>query len=81
MNPNLIATTGVSMLLFAFFLHLFGLMKLNSWNYLLMNFFGAAISCYASYLISFLPFIILEGTWAAVAGVAIGKKIYFGSKI
>ncbi|HYV95765.1 MAG TPA: hypothetical protein VE978_28600 [Chitinophagales bacterium] len=80
MTSTLIATIGVSMLLLAFFLHLIGFMKLNSWGYLLMNFFGAGLSCYASYLISFLPFIILEATWAAVAAVAIGRKIYFVSE-
>ena len=80
MTSTLIATIGVSMLLLAFFLHLVGLMKLNSWNYLLLNFFGAALSCYASYLIDFLPFIILEATWAAVAAVAISRKIFLEVK-
>jgi len=64
------------MCLLAFFLNIFGFMKLNSWNYLLLNFIGAGLSCYASYVINFFPFVILEGTWSAVAGIAMARKIF-----
>jgi len=29
----------------------------------------------SSYLIDFLPFVLLEGTWAIVAGVALARKL------
>jgi hypothetical protein len=37
----------------------------------LLNFVGAALAGYSSYLIAFMPFVILEGVWAAVAGVGL----------
>lgn len=75
-SSTVIATVGVSLLLFAFFSNLFGFQKQNSWGYLVLNLTGAALACYASSLIDFLPFVILEGTWATVAAFAIGKKIF-----
>lgn len=73
-TSTLIATIGVSLLLLAFLANLIKLQKQNDLIYLLMNFTGAALACYASYLIDFLPFVILEGTWAAVAAVAMVRK-------
>jgi DinB superfamily len=43
--------------------------------YTALNFAGAALAGYASYLIGFVPFVILEGTWAAVAAVALGRRV------
>lgn len=63
----LIGSAGSSLLLLAFFLTVFGKLKIESETYSLMNFTGAALSCYASLLIDYMPFAILEGTWAAVA--------------
>jgi hypothetical protein len=79
-DSNLIATIGVSMLLLAFFLNLFRFLKQESWFFLLLNFLGAGLSCYASYLINFLPFIILEGTWGLVALGGMIKKIAVSQK-
>ena len=76
MEPSsLIATIGVSFLLLAFFLNIFKILEQTGWSYLLLNFTGATIACYASWLIDFIPFVVLEGTWAAVAAFAIGRKI------
>ena len=38
-----------------------------------MNVVGGALSCYASFLIDFLPFVILEGTWSLVAFAGLVK--------
>ena len=62
-----VGTAGSGLLLLAFFLALFGKLRIESRAYTAMNFAGAALSCYASYLIGYLPFVVLEGTWAAVA--------------
>jgi hypothetical protein len=72
--PTLIASVGVGLLLLAFFLNMFHFINENSTGYILLNIFGASISGYASYLISFTPFIILEGTWAAVAVAGMIRK-------
>lgn len=68
---DIFGTTGVALLLLAFFLNLFGIIRKENKGYILLNFAGAALACYASVLISFMPFIILEGTWALVALVAL----------
>ena len=68
---EIIGTTGVSMLLIAFFLNLFGLIRRSSFKYLLLNLVGGGLACYASYLIDFFPFVILEGTWTVVALVGL----------
>jgi len=36
-----------------------------------MNIAGAGLACYASYLINYLPFIILEGVWTFVSIIAL----------
>jgi hypothetical protein len=60
---------GVGLLLVAFALNLFGVLKFNSKLYVFLNFIGAYLSCYASVLINYFPFVILEGTWSLVAFV------------
>ena len=61
---------GVALLLIAFFMNLFGLMSSDSRLYQAINAIGAGTSCYASYLIGFAPFVVLEATWCAVAVIA-----------
>lgn len=66
-----IGSLGVALLLAAFFLNLFGFLQRTSRTYQGMNAVGAGLSCYASVLIGFLPFVVLEGTWSLVAMVAL----------
>lgn len=58
---------GVSLLLAAFFLNLRNIISKDSPAYLLLNIAGAGIACLASVLLSYLPFIILEGCWTLVS--------------
>ena len=67
---EIFGSIGVALLLIAFFMNLFGLMSSDSRAYQAINAIGAGISCYASYLIGFAPFVVLEATWCAVAVVA-----------
>ncbi|PWT71494.1 MAG: hypothetical protein C5B59_17905 [Bacteroidetes bacterium] len=55
------------MLLLAFFLNLFGLLSQRTRMYVWLNIAGAGLSCIASMLIHYLPFVILEGVWCLVA--------------
>lgn len=73
--PDIIGTIGVSLLLLAFFMNLFGIISQDKKAYILMNLLGAAIACYASVLIGFVPFIILEGTWGFVAFLALVRPM------
>ncbi|MDQ7947211.1 MAG: hypothetical protein REI78_05845 [Pedobacter sp.] len=66
-TSDIIATIGVTLLLIAFFLQSLKVIKSESVTYNLLNFMGAAIASYASYLIPFLPFVILEAVWSMVA--------------
>ena len=72
---SIIGSLGVTLLLLAFFMNLFGYITQNNTRYILLNVLGAALSCYASILIRYTPFIILEATWCLVALFALrGKK-------
>ena len=64
---SIIGSLGVSLLLVAFFLNLFRYLSTASRVYMLLNIAGAALSCYASVLIHYIPFIVLEGVWCLVA--------------
>ena len=72
---NLLGIIGVSLILSAYFLNLFNKLQSDNSLYLWMNFIGASLACYSSVLIDYLPFVILEGTWAIVSLVAIVRKI------
>jgi hypothetical protein len=58
---------GVTILLLAFFLNLLNRLSKDSFIYLLLNVAGAAIACFASILLRYWPFIILEGCWTLVS--------------
>ena len=63
----IVGSTGVTLLLLAFFLNLFKILMQDTKTYVILNMVGAGLSCYASLLIDYMPFVILEGTWALVA--------------
>ena len=69
---------GVSILLLAYFLNITDKIKNDSLIYLFLNFLGAGIACYASVLLNYLPFIVLEGSWTLVSVVGIFQ--YFRRK-
>ncbi|HWY09741.1 MAG TPA: hypothetical protein VN026_00375 [Bacteroidia bacterium] len=70
-----IATTGVSILLLGFGLNLLKIISADSYLYLSLNFIGALLAGFASVLINFIPFVILESVWTFVSLFAIIKKI------
>jgi hypothetical protein len=74
-TSDIIASTGVIILLVAFLLNLYKRLPVTSWIYGTLNFVGAAICCFASYLVSFYPFVVLEGTWAIFGLLALLKTL------
>ncbi len=66
-GSEIIGSIGVALLLIAFFMNLFGMLPSDSRAYQATNAIGAAVSCYASYLIGFAPFVVLEAIWCAAA--------------
>ncbi len=77
-STDWIGFIGVTILLVAFFLNLNNTIKKEGLIYLFLNFIGAGVACFASVLLDYLPFIILEGSWTFVS--AIGLFNYFRKK-
>ncbi len=72
-SSDIIASIGVTILLVAFFLNITGKLSAKGRPYTLMNFIGAAVCGFSSYMIKFYPFVILESIWALVALVTLFK--------
>ncbi|MEP6596808.1 MAG: hypothetical protein ABJA71_12725 [Ginsengibacter sp.] len=64
---DFIGTLGVALILMAYFLNTARLIPRNQKLYYIMNMIGAALAFYASLLINYWPFVILEGTWTLVS--------------
>jgi hypothetical protein len=73
-----IGTIGVTLLLLAYFLNIIKKIPQNSLIYIVLNCSGAAMACFASVLLHYMPFIILEGAWTLVSLVILIK--YFIKK-
>ena len=67
---TVIGTIGVALLLAAFILNLLHMLRADGFAYSVLNLVGAALACYSSWLIDFMPFVVLEGVWAAAAAYA-----------
>ena len=78
-EATVIGFAGVALLLIAFLLNLFKWMRSDGYAYTGLNFVGASLACYSSYLIGFMPFVVLEGVWAVVAGIAMARKMVMRS--
>ncbi len=75
---TLIGFTGVGLLLLAFVLNLAKLLRAESIPYLTLNLVGAALACVSSWMIDFMPFVILEGTWAVATLAALVRVVAAG---
>jgi hypothetical protein len=64
---DIIGSIGVGIILIAYFLNIFSFIPKEGKFYFTLNIIGACIACYASILINYVPFIILEGTWGVVS--------------
>jgi hypothetical protein len=74
-DATIVGSAGVALLLLAFFLNLLRYLRADGSLYLSLNLVGAALACISSYLIDFMPFVLLEGTWAAVAAIALVRRL------
>lgn len=74
-SVTVVGSVGVALLLAAFFLNLIKWLDQESMMYLGMNLLGAALACAASWMIGFLPFVVLEATWCLVALVAFARRL------
>lgn len=75
MNYNdIIGTIGVGLILIAYFCNTFGWLNGKSKTFFLLNIVGAGLACYASWLINYWPFMVLEGTWLLVSLIGFIKN-------
>ena len=72
---TVIGFIGVGLLLLAFVLNLAKILKAEGIPYLALNLVGAALACASSWMIDFMPFVILEGTWAVATLVALVRTL------
>jgi len=66
-TSDIIATLGVSILLIAFLLQIMKIINAQSSVFSLLNLVGAGLAGISAYMISFMPFVILEGVWVVVS--------------
>lgn len=74
MNLNIndwIGFTGVAILLAAFLMNLLNKLSKDNLAYIVLNIVGAGMACLASWLIHYIPFVVLEATWTIVSLIAL----------
>ena len=64
---DIIGSLGVGLILVAYFLNTEKLLPKDGKLFFVLNIIGASLACYASLLINYWPFVILEGTWTLVS--------------
>jgi hypothetical protein len=73
-TADIFGTVGVGLILIAYFSNTFGWISGKGKLFFILNTLGAALACYASYMIHYWPFVILEGTWVIVSLIGLGKN-------
>ena len=71
---DMIGIIGVGLILIAYFCTVFGWLDGKSKLFFLLNIIGAGLACYASWLIDYWPFVILEGTWFLVSVIGLIRQ-------
>lgn len=66
-----VGSIGVAILLGAFLLNLLNKISKDGLLYISLNILGAALACTASWMINYMPFVILEGCWMLVSAIAL----------
>ncbi|AXT63651.1 hypothetical protein D1816_11415 [Aquimarina sp. AD10] len=64
---------GVFQILLAYILNVIGKIKSTDLTFILLNLMGAGMACFASVLMGYIPFIILEGVWTVVTLITLIK--------
>jgi hypothetical protein len=72
---DIIGFIGVFITLLAYFLIIFDFIPKEGVLFYVMNIVGAGLACYASVLIVYWPFVVLEGTWTLISLVGLLKLL------
>lgn len=74
MNYNdIVGTIGVGLILLAYFCNTFKLIPGNGKLFFGLNTIGSGLACYASVLIVYWPFVILEAVWCIISIIGFFK--------
>ena len=76
-NIDWIGFIGVFQILLAYMLNVLEKISKNDISFMLLNLIGAGMACYASILMNYMPFVVLEGIWAIVSLISLIK---YGAK-
>jgi hypothetical protein len=68
---DIIGTIGVGLILLAYFFNIYNLIPKEGKLFFLMNSAGAGLACYASLLINYWPFVVLEGIWFLISVIGL----------
>jgi hypothetical protein len=79
-QATLIGSAGVALLLIAFVMNLLRVLRAEGHAYMALNLVGAGLACYSSWLIGFMPFVVLEGVWAIAALAGLARAILLRSR-
>ena len=75
---TLIGSAGVALVLIAYFLNTEKIIPVNGKLFFVMNSIGATLACYASWLIGYWPFVILEGAWTLISIYGLMRTMRIG---
>jgi hypothetical protein len=71
---DIIGSAGVGLILLAYCGNTFSLIKGEGKVFFALNIIGAGLACYASLLINYWPFVILESIWTLVSIIGLIKN-------
>ncbi|MBC7850766.1 MAG: hypothetical protein H7Y31_13580 [Chitinophagaceae bacterium] len=71
---DIIGTIGVGLILLAYFCSTFKILPAEGRVFFMLNILGAGLACYASYLINYWPFVILEAVWCLVSMIGLFRR-------
>lgn len=66
-TTDIIGSIGVVLMVIAYYLNITDKLDDDDISYILLNLFGGVLAFIASYLISYYPFMILEGVWTLIS--------------
>jgi hypothetical protein len=72
---DITGAVGVFITLLAYFLNIFSFIPKEGRLFFILNIAGAALACYASLLINYVPFVVLEGTWCIISVAGLIQKM------
>jgi hypothetical protein len=75
-TADLTSGIGVFLILTAFSLNTFGIVSREDRSYFILNLGGGVLASVGAWLISSIPFLVLEITWTAVAIFGIVKSFH-----